>query len=99
MVKPRKPDLFHGDLPEERLEHYLKKPLVAIDTETRGLVIPRDRLCLVQICDEEGVVSLVRYTGRSAPRLKRLLESRSVIKLFHFARFDVAVIKYYLETC
>ena len=97
LTKLRKPDLYESDLPEDRLLHYLKKPVLAIDTETRGLIIQRDRLCLVQMCDEEGVVSLVRFRSRSAPRLKRLLEESHVIKLFHFARFDVAVLKYYLD--
>lgn len=91
-----KPELFQTDLPEDRLQHYLRKPIIAIDTETRGLVIPRDRLCLIQICDDEGVVSFVRYTTSDAPNVKRLLTEQSVLKLFHFGRFDVAVMKYYL---
>lgn len=95
-VSRLKPDLFQNDLSNERLEHYLKKPLIAIDTETRGLIIPRDRLCLVQICDNEGVVSFVRYTGSEAPNLKALLTAENTTKIFHFARFDLAVMKHYL---
>jgi ribonuclease D len=91
-----KPDLFENDLSESRLRHYLARPMIAIDTETRGLVIHRDRLCLVQLSDEAGVVSLVRYHGKPAPHLEELLTAPSVTKLFHFARFDVAVMKYYL---
>lgn len=91
-----KPDLFETDLPQERLEHYLKKPVIAIDTETRGLIIPRDRLCLVQICDDEGVVSFVRYKTKDAPNLQKLLTEQSVTKLFHYGRFDIAVMKHYL---
>lgn len=94
--KITKPELFQGDLTLERLKHYLTKPILAIDTETRGLNVFRDRLCLVQICDEEGLVSLVRYHQRPAENVKRLLEETSVIKLFHYARFDVAVLKHYL---
>lgn len=97
LVKPIKPDLYAGDLPEERLAHYLKKHVVAVDSETRGLNIPRDRLCLVQLCDDEGIVSLVRYRNQPAPNMLRLMEDPSVTKLFHFARFDVAVLKYYLK--
>lgn len=91
-----KPELFHGDLPEHRILHYLKKSVIAIDTETRGLVIPRDRLCLIQLCDDEGIVSLVRYTGSDAPNLRRLLTAKNVTKLFHYARFDVSVMKHWL---
>jgi ribonuclease D len=96
-VQLRKPDFFENDLSEERYNRYAQKPIIAIDTETRGLNIPRDRLCLVQLCDEEGVVSLVRFTEQPAPLLKQLLEKQSVLKLFHFARFDVAVLKHYMK--
>ncbi|MBX9687215.1 MAG: hypothetical protein K2X27_10970 [Candidatus Obscuribacterales bacterium] len=91
-----KPDLFESDLPDERLQHYLKKSVIAIDTETRGLVIHRDRLCLIQLCDDEGICSFVRYTGKDAPNVKTLLSSPTVTKLFHYGRFDIAVMKYYL---
>lgn len=97
LVKQMKPDLFEGDLPAERLAHYRKKEVIAVDSETRGLNIRRDRLCLVQLCDEEGVVSLVRYKGQPAANMRLLLEDSNVLKLFHFARFDVAVLKHYLD--
>jgi ribonuclease D len=102
LVEHRRPELFERDLPDERLQHYLSKSCVAIDTETRGLIYRRDRLCLVQICDQDGVVSFVRFqTEEDLPRqdsnLKKLMESPKVTKLFHFARFDVAVMKYYLN--
>ncbi len=90
------PDLFETDLPQDRLQHYLKKSVIAIDTETRGLIIHRDRLCLVQLCDDEGIVSFVRYTGKDAPGLRELLTNKSVMKLFHYGRFDIAVMKHYL---
>ena len=92
-----KPDLFETDLSESRFAHYMSKSLIAIDTETRGLIIPRDRLCLVQICDDEGVCSFVRYTGKNAPLLQKLLTEPKVTKLFHYGRFDIAVMKYYLD--
>lgn len=103
LVKQQKPELFEDDIPEERLNHYLKKSYVAVDTETRGLNLRRDRLCLVQICDDEGVVSFVRFKDRhSLPssansNLKKLFEAPQVTKLFHYARFDVGVMKYYLD--
>jgi ribonuclease D len=102
LVKHRKPELFEVDIPDDRLNHYLKKSVVAIDTETRGLIYRRDRLCLIQICDDEGVVSFVRFKDISelnadAPsNIKTLCHAKNVVKLFHFARFDVAVLKYYL---
>jgi ribonuclease D len=49
------------------------------------------------LCDEDEVISLVRYHGKPAPRLKKLLETTSVTKLFHFARFDVGVLQHYLD--
>ncbi len=92
-----KPDLFETDLPDSRLQHYLSKSIVAVDTETRGLILHRDRLCLVQICDDEGVCSFVRYTDRNAPNLQRLLTEKSLLKLFHYGRFDISVMRYYLD--
>jgi len=103
LVKQQKPDVFDFDLPEERLNHYLKKSVIAVDTETRGLNLRRDRLCLVQICDDEGVVSFVRFRDRTQlpfsgnTNLKKLFEAQQVMKLFHYARFDVGVMKYYLD--
>lgn len=101
-VKQQKPDVYDYDITDERLRHYLTKKFVAVDTETRGLIVRRDRLCLIQICDDEGVVSFVRFLEREkppfkSPNVKKLLEDKNVIKLFHFARFDVAVLKYYLD--
>ena len=95
-ITRQKPDLYEDDLPEARLNHYLSKRVIGMDTETRGLVIHRDRLCLIQLCDDEGVVSLVRYNGKDAPNLKKLLTARNVIKLFHYGRFDISVMKHYL---
>jgi ribonuclease D len=98
-VKTQKPLLFDTDLPDDVFHRYMAKPIVAIDTETRGLKIPRDRLCLIQLCDDEGLVAFVRYTGKDAPapNLKKLLESPDVVKLFHFGRFDIAVLKHYMN--
>lgn len=95
-IKRLKPEVFEHDLPESRLEHYLKKSVIAIDTETRGLVIPRDRLCLIQLCDDEGVVSFVRYHGQPAPNVNKLLTAPGVTKLFHYGRFDISVMRHYL---
>lgn len=95
-ITRQKPELFEDDIPDHRLQQYLAKSVIAIDTETRGLIIPRDRLCLVQLCDEDGVVSFVRYHGNEAPNLRKLLVAENVTKLFHYGRFDIAVMKHYL---
>jgi ribonuclease D len=73
-------------------------PVVAIDTETMGLNTARDRLCLVQLSAGDGNVHLVRFRrGRyEAPNLVRLLGDTNRLKLFHFARFDLAVLRRYL---
>jgi ribonuclease D len=72
---------------------------VAIDTETMGLVPHRDRLCLVQLSAGDGDCHLVRippWAQTNAPNLKRLLADAGVLKLFHFARFDIAALKHAL---
>ena len=72
---------------------------VAVDTETMGLVTHRDRLCVVQISDGGGDEHLVRFNPGSdyaAPNLKAVLADPARLKLFHFARFDLAAIEYYL---
>lgn len=72
---------------------------VAIDTETLGLNPHRDRLCLVQLSGGDGTAHLVKFDGKdySAPRLKALLTDPKVLKIFHFARFDIAVLEQYLR--
>lgn len=85
--------LHRGDLPPD----LSFGSIVAIDTETMGLRPERDRLCLVQLSSGDGTVHLVQFNNQfDAPNLKRLLTDPSVVKLFHFARFDVAVLKAYL---
>jgi ribonuclease D len=72
---------------------------LAIDTETMGLVTHRDRLCVVQISDGTGTEHLVRFNPGSsydAPNLKAILSDPAREKIYHFARFDLAAIHYYL---
>ena len=72
---------------------------LAVDTETMGLVTHRDRLCVVQISDGSADEHLVRFkvgSDYAAPNLKALLADRKRLKLYHFARFDLAAIEYYL---
>ena len=73
---------------------------LAVDTETMGLITPRDRLCLVQISDGRGDEHLVRFAPGSAydaPNLKAALAAPGRVKLYHFARFDLAAIEHYLR--
>jgi ribonuclease D len=72
---------------------------VAVDTETMGLITPRDRLCLVQISDGRGDEHLVRFgpgSDYAAPNLRAVLADPGRLKLYHFARFDLAAIKHYI---
>jgi ribonuclease D len=72
---------------------------IAVDTETMGLITPRDRLCLVQLSDGGPDEHLVRFGPGStydAPNLKALLGDPDRVKLYHFARFDLAAVKHYL---
>ncbi|MEO0684771.1 MAG: ribonuclease H-like domain-containing protein [Cyanobacteria bacterium J06649_11] len=86
------------DFDQAILEEYLKCEAIAVDTETMGLLPLRDRLCLVQIADDKGKVTVVRIAkGQTeAPNMKKLLEIDNVLKIFHFARFDLATLRHYL---
>ena len=88
--------LHHNDLPEGvNFTHS-----VAVDTETMGLKPQRDRLCLIQLSGGDGVCHLVQFSpGQKpyhAPRLKKMLENPAIQKIFHFGRFDLHVLKFYL---
>ncbi len=86
--------LHHGDLPAD----VTFGDTVAIDTETLGLKPHRDRLCLVQLSAGDGTVHLVKFKKDSynAPNLQKLLADPKVTKLFHFGRFDIAIMQQYL---
>ena len=86
--------LYKGDLPAD----FAPVGAVAVDTETLGLNPLRDKLCLVQLSTGDGAAVLVQIDRDSfaAPRLKALLENRDIVKIFHFARFDVAALKQWL---
>jgi len=72
---------------------------IAVDTETMGLQPTRDRLCLVQLSAGDGTAHLVQFDGQNydAPNLKAVLSDRALVKIFHYARFDLAVIAHYLN--
>ena len=87
------------DLTKDILSNYLQADSMAVDTETMGLLPRRDRLCLVQLCDPLGQVTAIRiHKGQQeAPNLKQLMEANNIVKVFHFARFDVAMLQHYLD--
>tara|TARA_Y100000992_G_scaffold167651_1_gene112683 strand:+ start:143 stop:769 length:627 start_codon:yes stop_codon:yes gene_type:complete len=92
--------LFQNDLPKNILKTF--KTSISIDTETMGLVVKRDRLCLIQIKNNsDGKYYILQITDKVDPKkcqnLKTLLENKKILKIFHFARFDLAVIKQYLN--
>jgi ribonuclease D len=87
--------LHEEDLPEG----VLAPGPVAVDTETMGLITPRDRLCVVQISDGQGDEHLVRFrvgSDYAAPNLRAVLADPARLKLYHFARFDLAAVEHYL---
>jgi ribonuclease D len=83
--------LHRGDLPADAN----LGPIVAVDTETMGLNPLRDRLCLIQLSSGDGNCELVQIPqgARKAPNLQRVLEDSNTLKIFHFARFDIAALK------
>ncbi|MEY4965550.1 MAG: ribonuclease [Pseudomonadota bacterium] len=87
--------LYQNDLPDG----LNLGPVVAIDTETLGLNPFRDRLCLAQLSAGDGVCHAVQFAADSyaAPNLKKLLTDPGTTKLFHFARFDIAMFRRYLN--
>ena len=98
--------LFQNDLSAEEAARIKAAGSVAIDTETLGLSLTRDKLCLVQLATEDGRVSFVQFppetraakdgNGYHAPNLAGLLTDPVILKLFHFGRFDIAQLKSHL---
>ncbi|MDD9841992.1 MAG: ribonuclease H-like domain-containing protein [Alphaproteobacteria bacterium] len=87
--------LHKGDLPA----NVTFKDAVAVDTETLGLKTSRDKLCLIQLSAGDGTAHIVQFDRKTydAPNLKKLLSDNSVLKIFHYARFDIAMLKNYLQ--
>ncbi len=82
------------DIPDALLKEYLRQSEVAMDTELQGLRLGRDQVSLVQICDRDNNVCLVRPTSPKAPpNLKKLLTHAKTVKVFHYALADVAFLK------
>lgn len=86
--------LYKGDLPD----NLTLKGSLAIDTEATGLNLGRDRLCVIQLSNGDGNAHLVQFSNGKydAPNLRKLLIDDNILKIFHYARFDVSIIKRYL---
>ena len=84
-----------NDLTEELFNAYKSSKYLAVDTEAMGLCHGRDRLCLIQICNESNLTSCIKIEigNRQASRIQDLLEDKKIMKIFHYARFDVAALK------
>ena len=93
--EPESIELHEGDIPSS----VSFGDSVAVDTETQGLDLGRDRLCVVQLSEGNGVCHLVQMRAGEydAPNLRALMADTAVTKIFHFARFDLAILKRYLD--
>ena len=93
--EPESIELHEGDIPSS----VSFSDSVAVDTETQGLGLGRDRLCVVQLSEGDGVCHLVQIRAGEydAPNLKALMADTAVTKILHFARFDLAILKLYLD--
>ena len=88
-------NFYDNDSSKDLLDLYKESSYLAVDTEAMGLIHGRDRLCLVQICNELNLTSCIKIelnTSHSA-NIKNLFENEKITKIFHYARFDVAALK------
>ena len=83
------------DLSDNLFDIYSKSSDLAIDTEAMGLIHGRDRLCLIQICNESNITTFIKVSidNKESKNIQKLFEDESITKIFHFARFDVAALK------
>ena len=90
----KKINFVNNDINRELYDLYKNSSYLAVDTEAMGLIHGRDRLCLVQICNESNLTSCIKIELNTShsPNLKALLEDEKITKIFHFARFDVAAL-------
>jgi ribonuclease D len=87
-----------NDLTPDLVKALAGEAYLAVDTETMGLIPQRDRLCVVQLANAAGEVVLLRFSRgvRQAPLLAKLLTDPGIEKIFHYARFDLAMLRYHL---
>ncbi len=89
----------HNDINTDLYNLYKKSSYLAVDTEAMGLIHGRDRLCLIQICNELNLTACIKIelNNSESPLIKKLFEDKTIMKIFHYARFDVAALKCNLE--
>ena len=88
-------NFYHNDISSDLYNLYKTSSYIAVDTEAMGLIHGRDRLCLVQLSNESNLTSCIKIelNTSSSPNLQNLFEDEKIIKIFHYARFDVAALK------
>ena len=88
-------NFYHHDISSDLYNLYKTSSYIAVDTEAMGLIHGRDRLCLVQLSNELNLTSCIKieFNTSSSPNLQNLFEDEKIIKIFHYARFDVAALK------
>ena len=91
----KKINFYHNDISSDLYNLYKNSSYIAVDTEAMGLIHGRDRLCLVQICNELNLTSCIKIelNHSDSPNIKKLFEDKKIMKIFHYARFDVAALK------
>ena len=87
--------LCQNDLTEDLFNSYQDSKFIAVDTEAMGLIHGRDRLCLIQLCNEDNLISFIKIekNNMESKNIQKLLENKAIMKIFHYARFDVAALK------
>ena len=97
--KHKEINFSHNDINTDLYNIYRKSSYLAVDTEAMGLMHGRDRLCLIQICNEFNLTSCIKIglDNSNSPNIKNLFEDKKIMKIFHYARFDVASLKCNLE--
>ena len=93
--KNKKITFSHNDITTDLYKQYKNSSYLAVDTEAMGLIHGRDRLCLIQICNEYNLTSCIKIEldKKDSPNIKKLFEDNKIMKIFHYARFDVAALR------
>ena len=97
--KNKKITFSHNDITNNLYNIYKDASYLAVDTEAMGLIHGRDRLCLIQISNEQNMTSCIKLelNNSDSPNIKKLFEDNKIMKIFHYARFDIAALKCNLE--
>ena len=95
MKSNQKINFCNNDLNDNLFDLYKDSAYLAVDTEAMGLIHGRDRLCLIQICNEKDITTCIKIDSEqtSSKKLQKLFEDKTITKIFHYARFDVAALK------